>query len=259
MFPLIKSDAPNPLKLFQIWLNLPKKSKMVEPAFTMVSHFFVIYDRCKRTPHILITALGWKHTTIYCSGWEIQSDNLGRRIQWSEGTSSAHGSNPISELAILFVELQPGGSISLPAAKGGQSVNRRAYFVEGQSLLVGEQVIPPSSAVTLNAGDAETVFSNAPSSSSLGATIFLILQGRPIAEPVAQQGPFVMNSMAEIQQAYADYRQTQFGGWPWPQNAMVFERSKGRFSLQNGQERLPPSLEDGLWRSRRRPFNIVFI
>ena len=35
-FPLIKRDAPNTLRLFQIWLNLPAKSKMVDPAFVMV-------------------------------------------------------------------------------------------------------------------------------------------------------------------------------------------------------------------------------
>ena len=105
---------------------------------------------------------------------------------------------------------------------------------------MGEQVIPPNSAVTLNAGNVNTVFTN--SHNSL-ATNFLILQGRPIGEPVAQQGPFVMNTMAEIQQAFADYRKTQFGGWPWPHDAMVFERNKGRFALLNGLEMLPPPPE----------------
>jgi redox-sensitive bicupin YhaK (pirin superfamily) len=41
MFPLINQDKPNTLKLFQIWLNLPKASKMVEPSFVMVSCFFL--------------------------------------------------------------------------------------------------------------------------------------------------------------------------------------------------------------------------
>ena len=40
MFPLINADAPNPTKFFQIWLNLPARSKMVDPAFAMVSGYY---------------------------------------------------------------------------------------------------------------------------------------------------------------------------------------------------------------------------
>jgi len=47
---------------------------------------------------------------------------------------------------------------------------------------------------------------------------------------VAQQGPFVMNTQVELQQAFADYRKTQFGVWPWPKSDFVHPRSEGRFA-----------------------------
>jgi hypothetical protein len=63
-----------------------------------------------------------------------------------------------------------------------------------------------------------------------GPVEILVLQGRPIAEPVAQYGPFVMNSRAELEQAFNDYRRTQFGGWPFSENEPVHSRDVGRFA-----------------------------
>ncbi|MFW9854436.1 MAG: pirin-like C-terminal cupin domain-containing protein [Candidatus Thorarchaeota archaeon] len=58
----------------------------------------------------------------------------------------------------------------------------------------------------------------------------LFLQGNAIEEQVVQYGPFIMNTRQEIQQAFADFHRTQFGGWPWERSDPVHPASKGRFA-----------------------------
>ena len=65
----------------------------------------------------------------------------------------------------------------------------------------------------------------------------MILEGKPIGEPVVQHGPFVMNTNEEINDAMREYGKTQFGGWPWEETEVVHARDKGRFALHsNGKE-----------------------
>jgi redox-sensitive bicupin YhaK (pirin superfamily) len=112
----------------------------------------------------------------------------------------------------------------LPGAKHAPT-RRRLYYFRGKELSINGQAIAPQSVVEVQARDALELRGGSTE------TQLLVLQGCPIGEPVAQHGPFVMNTQAEIHQAFADYRRTEFGGWPWGRSDPVHPRDKGRFAL----------------------------
>ena len=91
-------------------------------------------------------------------------------------------------------------------------------------MTVAGRRVPVASSIELRA-DAEVELINGGEVAEL-----LMLQGRPIGEPVAQYGPFVMNTEQEIRWAFDDYRRTQFGGWPWERSDPVHPREQGRFA-----------------------------
>lgn len=174
----------------------------------------------------------------------ITPDGLGKVTVWAgeyenlkglPPTPNSYANNPDAEVGVYYLQLQPNAIIDFPAARFGRATNRRLYFVEGDILSINQERIPSERMIDVDASHTLQVVNTG----NLPAEV-LILQGKPIGEPVAQQGPFVMNTMAEIQQAFADYRRTQFGGWPWKEDAVIFPREKGRFALINGQEILPP-------------------
>jgi redox-sensitive bicupin YhaK (pirin superfamily) len=119
-----------------------------------------------------------------------------------------------------------GARWTLPPAAA--TSNRTLYFFRGSALRVAGEPVAPYHAVELRA-DVSVPLENGPDESEL-----LLLQGRPIAEPVAQYGPFVMNTRGEVQQAFADYQRTEFGGWPWPSDDPVHPRPEGRFARHAG-------------------------
>ena len=131
--------------------------------------------------------------------------------------------------------MAPGAHFTLPPAQCG--TRRNLYFFKGTRLTIDGQTVGQHAAIELR-GDVAVTLENGDAESE-----FLLLQGRPIDEPVAQYGPFVMNTAAEIRQAMADYQRTQFGGWPWPEADPVHGRDPVRFARHpGGREERPAEL-----------------
>lgn len=208
MFPLLNRDTPNPLELFQIWLNLPSKDKLVEPHFSMLwSHTIpkhVVKDAAGRTTEINVVA-----------------GRLGE-VKPPSAPPKSWAARPESEVAIWTIKLAPEARWTLPRA--AQGINRRLYFFRGDTLRIGDHNLRPRVGVALRP-ELDVELTN-----GSGETELLLLQGRPIGERVVQHGPFVMNSPTEIQQAFLDYHRTQFGGWPFANHGPVHPREQGRFA-----------------------------
>ena len=226
MFPLLDATKPNPLELFQIWLNLPAKSKMVPAHFTMLWNEKIA-----------------KHNATDANGKTCEISVIAGSLMDSVEAKAlppppdSWASNPLSDLAILTLKLAPGARWTLPKAAKldkGQDTKRQLYCFKGSKVTVAEQVVGYVMAELR--GDTEVEIFNGGNE----LAEFLLLQARPIGEPVAQYGPFVMNTQAEIRQAISDYQRTQFGGWPYPDSAPVHGRDPARFAKHvNGQEERP--------------------
>lgn len=204
MFPLIEKDKENPLELFQIWLNLPKAKKMSEPDYKMFWHEdipdFVINDGVK--VEVMAGQL-FKKTSPRPpkDSWAFDNDN---------------------HVGVFNFIMDKNTSFTMP--KTAKGVNRSLYIYEGNNVKVENETIADYHAVDVDS--EQDIFVQAGEN---GAKI-LVLQGKPIDEPVVQHGPFVMNSRQEIQEAFQEYQQTQFGGWRWPTYDHVHERKLGRFA-----------------------------
>lgn len=238
MFPLVHADRPNMLKLFQIWLNLPSRQKMCSPSFAM---FWNENIHTWKSDHGNVSVTTWIGDNYFS-----RTNNDTTRMNSPPPNSWA--ADPENDVAIFHITLRTGGKLVLPKAKMGGVINRSLYLIEGHYLGVKVDGKVLSDKVCLDMDATLDVAIELPPTTSNASdeqkTEFLLLQGRPIREPVAQHGPFVMNTQSEIKQAFEDYQRTRFGGWPWPRDDMVFPKEKGRFALIDGVESFPPSVVD---------------
>ena len=210
MFPLVFRDQSNPLELFQIWLNLPARSKMADPYFTMFWG-----DGIPR--HDLVDSAGRRSTLTTIAGrWRGVSDRL------QSPPPDSWAAQPEADVAIWTLAMETGAQCQLPP--GDEASHRDLYFFSGAELAINGTAVSPGHRISVACDRELTLTAGA------SAVELLLLQGRPIGEPVVQHGPFVMNTRDEITAAIRDYRRTQFGGWPWGQNDPVHARERTRFA-----------------------------
>ena len=208
MFPLRHKDKENTSELFQIWLNLPKRSKFVEPHYHMLWH--------EDIPVVVEENTDGKKVRI-----KIVAGNY-KDVKPLPTTPDSWAADVSNQVAIWKIVLEPGATWTLPAAAEG--VNRTLYFFKGDEISLNGERITNHGAFHMHIEDDVEVKNGGE------VTELLVLQGKPINEPVAQYGPFVMNTQEEIQQTISEYQRTEFGGWPWPRHDYVHPREKGRFA-----------------------------
>ena len=158
---------------FQLWLNLPKEKKMIEPAYNDIP--------ADKIPIVNVP---------------------GGQVKIISGTFSGITGPGISHTGILYYDilLDTGSEIIIPIENGW---NGFCYVYEG-SISCGQTVSKSHLAIL----STEGVFR---CTATINNTRFILVAGMPLNEPVARGGPFVMNTRGEILQAFEDYQAGRLG------------------------------------------------
>lgn len=207
MFPLLNKDS-NPFEIFQIWLNLPKESKKVDPHYKMLWK--------EDIPKIKIQDKHGKATYL-----NLIAGKYNNQLALSP-TPDSWAADPKNHVQIWTFKMDPNATFKIPSIS--EDVTRSLYFYDGETIKISDAEIMKNHFVELNSeNDIEII--NGPIKGC-----FLFLQGRPINEPTLQYGPFVANSRKELQETMQNYQQTEFGGWPWSTSEPLHDKNIRRFS-----------------------------
>ena len=167
---------------FQLWVNLPKKDKMIKPRYQDVdsSNIPMVYSHDKNT-----------------------------RVKIIAGESMGKNAVIDTKTPIMYLHftLQPNSSVT---QKVPQEFNSFVYVIGGEGLFGEEKKLAKKEqAVFFKTDGDEITFSNPPDTQD--PLDVLLLGGVPLGEPIARYGPFVMNTQEELDQASEDYRDGKMG------------------------------------------------
>jgi redox-sensitive bicupin YhaK (pirin superfamily) len=171
----------------QLWVNLPKAQKFATPRYQDIT--------------------GNKVTLL-------SSADGGALIRVIAGEMAGHTGpgSTYTPITLVHATLAPGASLALPWRR---DFNALVYVLAGDgSVGDGHRPVTMGQLAVYGAGDTVTLAANATQDSRTEGLDVFILGGQPIREPVAAHGPFVMNTRAELIQAFEDYQAGRLGSIP---------------------------------------------
>jgi redox-sensitive bicupin YhaK (pirin superfamily) len=177
---------------FQLWVNLPKKDKLKPPAYQ---------DLRSGQVGLLSSADGGSLLRV-----------IAGEVAGVSGPGSTH-----TPMAMVHATVAPGGELALPWRR---DFNALVYVMSGDGFVgPGQTPIGAGQLAVLGKGEALRLSAAQHQQARYAAGLdVLILGGLPIREPVAWAGPFVMNTRAEVVQAFEDYQAGRLGQ-PLPHGA----------------------------------------
>lgn len=211
MFPLLNEDKENPFRLFQIWMNLPAKNKMTPPDYKMLWK--------ENIPTAKVEGPSGNQLTVKV----ILGEYYG--VKALGALKNSWGADPKNHLGIALVEMDANSEFKLE--KVSPTLNRFLLNYQGDGPVDIEGTDLAVDYMADLSGNHEILVRTGDHPAKL-----LLLEGEPIGEPVAAYGPFVMTTNQQLQEAFEDFRLTEFGGWPWgeKESDIIIPKEKGRFA-----------------------------
>lgn len=167
---------------FQLWVNLPKSDKMMNPRYQEIPSSEI--PKAASADGLVTVSV-------------IAGESIGQKAVIETRTP----------IIYLHYHIKPGGVVVQPVPS---TYNSFAYLVEGEGLFGADREPAQDGQMVLLASDGDEVrIENSPSATS--TLEVLLIAGVPLNEPVARYGPFVMNTESEIRQAIRDYQQGVMG------------------------------------------------
>lgn len=171
----------------QLWVNLPKKDKMMAPRYQDIG--------------------GGKVTLLTSSDGGALLRLIAGELAGHRGPGATH-----TPITMLHVSLTPGAELTLPWQP---DFNALAYALSGRGTAGPEgRPFRTGQSVVFGNGDSLTVRADAAQESRSPDFEFVLLGGQPIREPMQHYGPFVMNTHAELAQAFEDFQAGRLGTVP---------------------------------------------